>query len=158
MSYKEIRQIKIRIDDLVSRIKEQKSTEDVEVISDLSKYLCVLLSGYFDKGIADILFSYGGKFSPQIERCIQIDFKWITNIKMNKLLEILGQFSNEWKEEFVSRPEFEDYKDNLDSLVNNRNNIAHGIGSSVTLSELEYQYGIIEDILSDIKEIFCVYV
>ena len=157
MSYRDLQQIKQRIDNLIIRIKGLKSNVDLEVKSDLSKYLCLLISGYFEKSICDIINSYGSKFSPQIARYIQIQFKWTTNIKMSRLLEILEQFHVEWKEEFERDPNYEEYKDALDSIVNNRNNISHAAGSTITLSQLEYYYLIVEEILDKVKVIFKIY-
>lgn len=158
MSYRDIRQIKLRIDSLIIRIKGLKGTAvDIEIESDLSKYLCVLLSGYFEKSITDIINTYAEKFSPQIERCVQIEFKWTTNIKMARLLEILDNFSTEWKNIIENDPSYDDYKDTLDSIVNNRNNISHAQGSSVTLAQLEYHYTIIEEIIDKIRSLFVVY-
>lgn len=158
MSYQDIRQIKLRIDSLITRIKRLKGTAvDIEIQSDLSKYLCILLSGYFEKSITDIINSYAEKFSPQIERCIQTEFKWTTNIKMARLLEILDKFSSEWKSILEKDPSYNDYKDTLDSIVNNRNNIAHAQGSSVTLAQLEYYYTIIEKIIDKVRTLFVVH-
>ncbi|WP_149553821.1 MAE_28990/MAE_18760 family HEPN-like nuclease [Treponema pectinovorum] len=157
MSYKDLQQIKQRIDNLIFRIKNLKSNVDLEIISDLSKYLCLLISGYFEKSICDIINSYGSKFSPQIARYIEIQFKWTTNIKMSRLLEILGQFHLVWKKEFECDPNYEVYKDVLDSIVNNRNNISHAEVSTITLSQLEDYYKIVEEILDKIRKIFKIY-
>lgn len=158
MSYRDIRQIKLRIDSLITRIKRLKGTAiDIEIESDLSKYLCILLSGYFEKNITDIINTYAEKFSPQIERCVQIEFKWTTNIKMARLLEILDNFSSEWKSVIENDPSYDDYKDTLDSIVNNRNIISHAQGSSVTLAQLEYHYTIIEEIVDKVRSLFVIY-
>lgn len=157
MSYRDLQQIKLRIDNLIARIKLLKSNVDLEVKSDLSKYLCLLISGYFEKSICDIINTYGGKFSPQIARYIQIQFKWTTNIKMSRLLEIIEQFHLEWKEQFERDPRYDDYKDTLDALVNHRNNISHASGSTITLSQLEYYYVIIEEIIDKVKDLFKIY-
>jgi|SRR5208283_49508 len=158
MSTKEIRQIKLRIDDLIARIKELDGSFDIEAKADLAKYLCVLISGYFEKCICDSICTYGEKCSSQIARCIQIEFKWTTNIKMNKLLEVIEEFSVDWKNKFTTNPNYDDYKDSLDFIVNNRNNISHGLGSTITLAELEYHYSILENIIVEIKKLFLVYV
>ena len=53
-----------------------------------------------------------------------------TNAKMGKVLELVGCFSNEWKEELQDATEGE-LKDAIDSVVSNRRQIAHGQGGRV---------------------------
>ncbi|MGD2086648.1 MAG: MAE_28990/MAE_18760 family HEPN-like nuclease [Candidatus Aminicenantes bacterium] len=128
---------------------------DEELLSHYAKYLCILTSGLIENSLKIILNDYSSKASaPNIANYLNNQFKNITNLKDSKIQSILGCFSQEWKEEYLSKISSEQ-KDALDSLVTNRNQIAHGHNVGITYVRVKEYYKQIKDVIYLLKEIIC---
>lgn len=112
----------------------------------LSRYLCVRTSGYLESVIRHLIVNFCDGTSPQqIENYLTKKTKYITNLEYKKIVSLLGEFSSEWQSEFESRIT-EEQRSSLNSVVSNRNNIAHGNSDSITYRSMKVYY-------ADIKEV-----
>ena len=64
-----VEQIKVRIDDKLSRIKNQQSDEDEDVINDLIGYLVLLKIAVGDKGNTRDVITYAPECGIECEKC-----------------------------------------------------------------------------------------
>lgn len=126
---------------------------DEELRSHYAKYLCILTSGLIENALKIILNDYSSKASaPNIANYLSNQFKNITNLKDSKIQFILESFSLEWKEEYSSKISSQQ-KEALDSLLANRNSIAHGRNVGITYARVKEYYSHIKDVISLLKEI-----
>ena len=99
---------------------------DEELRSSLARYACVLTSGYIEESVRIIVGAWcRNKSHPHIHTYVGRQLDWFLNPKLNKILEILSHFSPAWHCSFADILTDEE-KDAINSVVNNRNLIAHG--------------------------------
>ena len=100
--------------------------EDDEIKSHYSRYLCVLVSGYLEESIRLILKGYTSeKAHGNIANYFNVTTSNLTNLKTEKICNLLNMFSSIWKDSFLDILT-EEEKDAIDSVVANRHHIAHG--------------------------------
>ncbi|GAC17492.1 HEPN domain-containing protein [Paraglaciecola arctica] len=123
---------KSRIDSLIKSYIAEDSSPESQAHS--AKYLAVLVSGYLEQAIKELLLHYASKGArPQISRYIEETWPRSRNMNTKNINDILAQFNSKWSEEFSSWLEQEDNrKRNINSIVRWRNGIAHGQESNTT--------------------------
>ncbi len=132
-----------KLDGLFEHIRNV--SEEPEVRSHWAKYLCILVSGFVETSIRGIYEQYAAdKSSPKIANYVGNRLKGFQNPRMDKILDLCGAFSPEWKGELANAPE--EAKSAMNSIVANRNRIAHGEDVGLT-------YGMIYDYYQNAKKI-----
>lgn len=105
------------------RLLKHCATEDSdEKRAELARHACVLASGYVEVCCRDIISSQA---SPAVCRYIQSQLQFFQNPNMENILQLIGSFDP------GLRANVEDsldprHKDAIDSIVANKNSIAHG--------------------------------
>ncbi len=80
-----------------------------------------------------ILTDYAQKRSHgDVSRYVSASLSRIRNAKFEDVLVVLGHFSPAWREHFETKTDPE-IKDAIDSIVNNRNQVAHGAQTGISL-------------------------
>jgi len=124
-----ILQHKQRIDRL---FQEVTTITDIRMQGEWAKYLCVLSSGYIENSLRTLLTEYVSKKSAiEIQRFNEPIIGNLTNCKNGKIVKTLEQFDVNWAGTYLSKIESKSTIDNeivdsIDSLVQNRHDIAHG--------------------------------
>lgn len=136
-----------------------KSYEDSDPESQAhnAKYLAVLVSGYLEQAVKELLLHYAFQGSrPQISRYIEETWPISRNMNTKNINDILGHFNLKWSEDFLSWLEQDDNrKSNINSIVRWRNGIAHGQESNttgVTLVSVRNAFSTISDLVSLIDD------
>ena len=149
---------KQRLESAFSRAEEaiRNSGWDAALQSDLAKYLCVLLSGFVEATIEDIVVDYAiARGDQRLVKAVRGIADRFQNPKPGTLLDFLAAFDVEWRhrlEHFFS--EEISRQDALLSVVDNRNRIAHGEDSGVSFYKLrDWQKTIFETV--DFVEATC---
>lgn len=134
----EVDRLKQRLDATFARAGN--AALDAELLSDVSRYLCVLVAGYVEKALAELLLEHTRRHAgPSLQRFVEYRTRRITNINAQYLQEVMGTFDGDWRrnlEEFV----VDEKKAALDSIVSLRNAIAHGESVGVTYSRVQDYY------------------
>ena len=143
------------IRDLDNIDKIINSIDDEEIKSLLLKLFCVRLSGLVELYLKNRISDYSkGKVPKEINRYLTVKFKDITNLKTNKLCEILSNFSVQWADDFKNYVDLhEQTKTSLDSLIAQRHNIAHGQPSTINQSSMNQYYADIKNIINYLDSI-----
>jgi hypothetical protein len=122
-----------RIDSLESKAKSDLVKSDIELQSQIARFLCVLSSGLIEQAVIHTLATYSQKRShPDVARYVSANVAKLRNAKFDDVLVMLGYFNPDWREHFESSTAPE-VKDAIDSIVNNRNQIAHGAQTGISL-------------------------
>jgi hypothetical protein len=137
MINRRISQNKDRLDSLFEQAKQIK---DAELLGHWSRYLCVLTSGFIETSIQTILLDYADKkAAPEISHFVSQQVKSFQNAKMEKILRLLEDFSPKIAEDVEAATEGE-LKDSVDSIVQNRHQIAHGQNTGISLVTVRKYY------------------
>ena len=99
-----------------------------------AKYLAVLVSGYLEQAIKELLLHYASEGArPQISKYIEETWPISRNMSADNINTILTQFNSAWSEEFLTWLGQEEMrKNNINSIVRWRNSIAHGKEANTT--------------------------
>lgn len=137
-----------RLEDCFARVS--KAQIETELRSDLSCYLCVLVSGYLENALFEIVVDYSNsKSAPQIARYIEKSLDRWTNPTCDKITSLFAMFKPEWKIVLESYL-VDEMKDHINSLVGLRHAIAHGETASVTFSRIQAYYETVKKVVGKI--------
>lgn len=143
-------QFKQKIDNIFSLTK---IIVDDETKSALSKYLCILVSGYIELNLKEIILEYATtKSSPTIQNYIEFSIQNMTNLKTSKIIENLKRFNLDWGTQLEDKINSEQ-KDAIDAIVANRNNIAHGKDVGISYSRIGDYYNRTQEVIKIIEEV-----
>ena len=127
-----------RFDLLFQRASEL--SDDLELQAHFARYLCVLVSGYLETGIAEVYSQYAErKGHPHLAAYVRSQMSRFQNPNMTKVLALVRDFNPAWAEQLRVSTQGE-IKDSVDSLVANRHRIAHGQSVGVSLAYAQQYY------------------
>jgi hypothetical protein len=127
-----------RLDSLFDKVG--KIQGDEELVAHLAKYLCVLVSGYLETAVRDILSNYAQKKSHKyVASYVSKQLGRFKSPSMENIVTLVGFFSQDWKENLEESVE-DELKDGINSIVANRHCIAHGIDVSITYGRISDYY------------------
>ena len=142
-----------RLDNIFSIV--DRITED-ELKSHFARDLCILTSGYIEESVKIILESYATNNSaPNIVNYVTSTSKNLTKLNSEKIEQLLGKFNPKLTSDFINSITDEE-TDALDSIVANRNNIAHGRNVGISYSRAKNGYKNAKSILDNFRIILSV--
>lgn len=118
-----------RIKDLLK--KEISTAGDPGLESELqahwAKYTCVLISGYLEQAIKEILLEHVATNSQsKVKRYVEKSWPRSKNMEAEAISKILGQFDDSWGEKFADWVKQDEHKKEINEIIKWRNDIAHG--------------------------------
>lgn len=140
---------KDRIDAVFALVAKQRADE--ETLSHWACYLCVLASGLLEVSLRSILMEYVAVRShPDVTNFVESRLEGMTNLNEEKVYKLLVAFQPGWGELFRQR-RTDVQKDALDSVIANRNQIAHGRSVGLTIARMRDYYREIVSVLNLIE-------
>jgi len=137
MSTVEIIRQKQALDDL---FQKARTFHDLEVQSHWCRYLCVLVSGFLENSVRFTYSEYARRrASPEVADFVQNRLRQFQNPRMGSILDLVGGFSQEWKD-VLEKATKGQLSDSVNSIVGNRHRIAHGESVGLTLHSLVQYY------------------
>lgn len=113
---------------------------DDKLQSEWAKYLCVLASGFLEVSICAIYNRFARQSSsPYVANFVQYELNNFQNPKMGKIIGLTKAFNPQWANELETATEGE-IKEAVDSIVANKNNIAHGRDVGITYTRIKNYY------------------
>jgi hypothetical protein len=126
-----------RLSALFDRIKD---IDDHELKAHWARYLCILSSGFIETSVRSIYRAYTRNLAhPNIRNYVEAQLRRLQNPKMQQILDVTRAFDRTWADNLETETEGE-IKDSIDSIVANRNNIAHGRDVGVSYSRVKSWY------------------
>ncbi len=133
----EIQRQKQRLDELFNSAWK---LPEVELQSHWSRYLCILVSGFLENSVELCLSEYSKKRSDSATaNFVSAKLRGFQNPKMSAITDLLGAFKPEWRLELEEATQGQ-LSDSINSIVGNRNRIAHGESVSLSMSSLKAYY------------------
>lgn len=143
---------KQKLDALFAKTKDLG--EDAELIAHWSRYLCVLVSGFVEASVRTLIADYtSSRSAPEIAHFVGSKLKMFTNAKTNKILDLVAEFGNEYKEE-LAKALTEEIKDAVDSVVGNRHLIAHGNDVGIGIATMKNYYSSVVKAVEELEKHF----
>lgn len=99
-----------------------------------AKYSCVLVSGFVEQAVKEILVSHAHlKSAPHVGRYIENTWPSSKNMNVGNISNILANFDDRWKTSFDTwLTDADERKATINNLISWRNNIAHGKEGNTT--------------------------
>ncbi len=149
---------KNKIDDLLKNYNSLVSNSEIEMMAHNAKYIAVLVSGYLEQAIKEVLLNYANQGSRQhIIRYLEKSWPKSRNMNTSNIDVILKQFSKSWSISFASWiSDQENRKGDINNLVSWRNDIAHGNESNttgVTISSVSQKFTTIKSLVTFIESL-----
>ena len=127
-----------RLDNLFQQVSSFSG--NIELQAHWARYLCVLVSGFVEVSVRAILSEYTQKkASPTVVSYVTKQLSGFQNPKMERILELTRDFSPAWESALRQAVDGE-RKDAIDSIVANRNLIAHGDPVGITYTRIRQYY------------------
>lgn len=109
--------------------------EDYKLMSHWAKYLCVATAGLLENALpslfADLIQSAA---STHVTAYVKNRLSKIKNPATGRFLETAGAFKTEWKDNLTQYVDTDGRREAIDSIMENRNKIAHGKPSNITVA------------------------
>ena len=123
----------------------------LEVQSHWAKYTCVVISGYIEDSVKELLRLYvSERCQPELANYIQGQLRHFQTAYSRDISELLMAFSKSWETSFIAFLS-DERKAAINSVVGNRHRVAHGVDCSVTISQLRQWYPKINEVIDFIS-------
>mgnify|MGYP001251449361 FL=1 len=147
----EVSRLKKRLDSAFARVPS--ATADIELQSDFARYLCVLVSGFFENAIVALILDFAQQRSaPQVAVFVERELEHWTNPNTEKICVLLGSFSPDWRKEAETYL-VDERKESVNSLVALRHKIVHGESVGTSLSQVKAYYQTIINVVDFIADL-----
>ena len=102
------------------------------------RYTCIVVAGFVENALQAIYSDYVAKSaSPSVADYAIGQLKRITNPNSGSFIGTARSFNQDWGNELRDFIRFNDRNDALDALMSNRNKIAHGGESSISVDDVK---------------------
>lgn len=157
MKIQQVNSQKDRIDGLFTKIEDmvRKNAIDLELQGQLSRYLCVLVSGLLEISVKSICTRYAeDKASPQIANFVTSTVPNLAqNPKIWKIERLVRYFDGSWADDFILDID-DEQKSAVDSVVTLRNQIAHGEQAGISLGTIRSYYDNVIPVIEYLESLF----
>ncbi len=129
-----------RIEAEIASLFKQAGSLQEEIQASLARYACVLASSYLEAAFRELVSSYTrSRAGNPVRRYVDSTLGTFRDPNMEKILQLVGRFNEEYRRSLEEQTVGE-LKDSLDSISSNRNNIAHGRRSGISLGQVQIYY------------------
>ena len=146
----EVDRLKKRLDSTFSRMPS--TVEEIELQSDFARYLCVLVSGFFENAIIALILDFvQRRGAPEVAAFVERELERWTNPNVEKICALLGSFNRNSR----TRAELflvDERKESVNSLVALRHKIAHGDSVGTTFSQVKSYYSKIIEVTNFVAD------
>ena len=126
---------------------------DTELLSDYARYLCVLVSGFLEQTVVELLVEYHRKHADnRVQQHAEQRLRQLTNLKAQRLVDVVGSFDPDWRRDMESFL-VDEHKDAVNGIVDLRNNIAHGRYVGITMVRVEDYYVRIKAVVEHVAKL-----
>lgn len=128
-------------------------TDPSELQADYARHLCVLVSGFVERSVAEIILAYAqDKTAAPLRSFLDVSLKRLSNVDDERLLRIVGSLDAGWGSQ-LEKYLVDERKAALNSIVGLRNDIAHGGGASVSLTRVKQYWVAVQEVIEKVEEI-----
>ena len=134
-----------------SRAHNFGQTPDVQ--ADYARYLCVLVTGYLEQTVVQIIVDYVDALGNQrLGRYVAKTLKRPGSMKVDRILDLVASFSDDWRSHLEDKLTLR-HRDAIGSLYASRNRIAHGEDVDLTYRQVYEYYQRALEVVRLVKEV-----
>ena len=126
---------------------------ELELQAHWAKYLCVLVSGVLENALVELYQDFSSRAASEpVANFAGSRLAKIQNPNADRFLQTARSFKISWGDELESFLESDGRKDAIDSVMNNRHQIAHGKSSGITVARVRSYLDKAEEVLDFIEK------
>ena len=126
---------------------------ELELQSHWAKYLCVLVSGVLENALVALYRDFSSNAASEpVANFAGSRLARIQNPNAERFVQTARSFKISWGNELEQFLESEGRKDAIDSVMNNRHQIAHGKNSGITVARVRDYLDKAEEVLNFIEQ------
>ena len=117
--------------------------------------MCVVAAGFVENGLQTIYSEYAvNSASGPVARYVNSRLETIYNPNAQRFIDVAGSFNSTWREELEEYLQSDNgsRKEALDSIMKNRNQIAHGKDVGITVHRVRDYIGRCVEVLEFIED------
>lgn len=130
---------------------------EVDVQAHWAKYTCVLISGFIEQAVKEIVLEHASvAYNTRVRKYVEYTWPSSRNMKCNAIIDLLGNFDDSWRVSFEDWLSDDERVKEINEIVNWRNNIAHGNEANtnnVTLNSVSNKFRIACDLVDFVEEL-----
>lgn len=124
-----------------------------ELTAHYARYLCVLVSGYAEQSVKELVTQYSrSRSSAPIQRYVGKQVGLVRNIDYERLKQLIEAFDPDWWRTLSQARQ--DELEAFGSVAAVRNSISHGGDGAITIATLTQYFQQISDVLDDLCDLF----
>ena len=146
-----MRQSLARIEDTFERAKAFDDRPDVQ--ADYVRYLCVLVTGYLEQAVVNVLLNYVDTIgSANLSRYVSKTLQRPGSMRADNVLQLMGRFDLDWKSELEHKLTVR-HREVIGTIYANRNRIAHGEDVDLTYRQVRNGFDVAARAVEFIEDI-----
>jgi hypothetical protein len=119
----------------------------LEVQSHWARYTCVVISGYIENSVREILKAYTEERCPtQILNYTASQLKFFQSGTAENIIKLVSSFDKSWETDLTAFLD-EERRAAVNSVIGNRHRIAHGLDVGVTVHQLAEWYPKVNEVI-----------
>lgn len=128
----------------------KEETGSLEVQSHWARYTCIVIYGYIEDSIREILKSYSGERCPrELLNFISNQLAGFQSANVENILRLAASFDKSWESALIHNID-DERRAAVNSIVGNRHRIAHGLDVSVTIHQLAEWYPKVNEVIDSL--------
>lgn len=143
----EIARARRDLDQLFARA--HRLDEADELVGDVSRYICVRVSGYLEQALAHCARSVCARGTWGAAQ--HFAFSWLhrtPNPRADEIVKFVQRFDARWADELSLVLGTNEYAQSINALLGIRNDVAHGKSQGVSLGRAYEYFTVVDDIVS----------
>jgi hypothetical protein len=128
------------------------SSGELELQSHWAKYLCVLVSGLLENALVELYREFSSRAASEpVANFAGSRLAKIQNPNAERFVQTARSFKIAWGDALEAYLESDGRKDAIDSVMNNRHQIAHGKNAGITVAQVRSYLDKAEEVLNFIE-------
>jgi len=130
----------------------KKLDANPEMLGHWTRYLCIQVAGLVETSVQTLYSEYAHATSnPRVARYVEDQLGYVQNPNMERIMVLARSFEPEWAKELEETLE-DKSKEAVNSIMSNRNRIAHGRNVSLSYGDIRRFYEGTLDVLNLIED------
>lgn len=130
-----------KIENIIKMAESEMKDDRLEMVSHLSKLICISTSGFLENGITMPLERYSIKnASPALSRYCNAHINKMINPTAERVSELLRAFHDEWANRYEAFIDEDGRREAINSVMARRNQIAHGVDAGIGLVTIKQYF------------------
>ena len=139
-----------RLDDAF--LRASRFVNEPEVEADYSRYLCILVTGFLEKAVEQVILDYvDAQGNQRLSSYVAETLGRGRSMRAETILKVVGDFDQQWKSLLALKLTLR-HREAIGSVYASRNKIAHGEDVDLPYRQVSSDYALVREAVGFIEE------